>query len=30
MTTLTTILGMVPMAVGQGEGARCGVRWVLP
>ena len=25
MTTLTTILGMVPMAVGQGEGAELGV-----
>ena len=27
MTTLTTILGMVPMAVGQVKVPRCGVRW---
>ena len=28
MTTLTTVLGMIPMAVGQGEGSECGVRSV--
>lgn len=30
MTSLTTILGMVPMAVGSGQVRRCGVLWVLP
>ncbi len=31
MTTLTTILGMIPLAVGTGQGGqRCGNHWVSP